>query len=147
MSIIFITFKAAIYTCFLYLKSKNVNFIEVLKIFVVRFFFVFTFIRLIQKEKKILKNINYEKNILFSENEVNNVSLLTNINQNGYYFGFKLNDNFNNSLTKNLLNYKKFFTYKQKQFDLQQTIFETTSDLDELIYYFKKKYCALNCKI
>ena len=142
MSIIFITFKAAIHTCFLYLKSKNVNFTEVLKIFVVRFFFVFTFIRLIQKEKKILKNITYEKSILFSENEVNNVLLLNNIKQNGYYFGFKLNDNYNNSLTKNLLKYKKFFTYKQKQFDLEQNYFQTISDLDKLIYITLKKNIA-----
>jgi|688.fasta_scaffold333494_1 hypothetical protein len=139
MKIIFSVFFASLYTALVYLKKKEISFIQVCRIFKVRFFYVFIFIRLFQKEKKNYQIKIPDKDLIDFKGSLSNKIIIEDLKKNGFFSDIKLNLNFYEKLNKSILKSKKFFSIKQKKSNTDCAQFERISNLTELILFSRAK--------
>ena len=142
-------FKNSVHTSIILSKLNNgkFNFFDFLRIFFIRFFFAFSFIRNLKK-LKIINEKNYEE--LYFENKINIKEILSELENNGFNDELKLKEGILIQLKKNINDQNWFVDYKgldKKEESINDKIkFNSLDEIISLTLDNKIKHCVLKLK-
>ena len=123
---------------------SNNNLFNLIRIFIIRFFYSINSIRNLQKT--LFKNLEIKKSSLFESNLDFNETL-KNLEENGYYDKIKLQNSTINSL-ENEINYNNFIPSLKLERDKypEKLLFENLNDISKITEKYQIKHLVLDYK-